>query len=533
MLTNKGTSISVDGKKIALAPQGLAELTPILPQAYYYPQHMGMDLEYQFALYGEIYQRQPWVRAVIDKRADAVARLPINTWDVKGSTKSLDTRSAYARLVADPCPYLDPFSFWGWVQRTIDIYGETFLAIIKDGNGSPTGLLPMHPSRVAIKRDPNKGGEYTYYFQAGSGVNTELVHFAQDEVVPFKLFNPIRLERGLSRLEALRSTIFAEDSSRNATSAMWRNAARPNMVLSTENRLGRAGRERLKLAFDQAHAGSSNSGQTLVLEDGVTATAMQVSVVDMQYIESRQLNREEVCGVMDVAPPIVHILDRATFSNISAQMRAFYRDTMAPVLEFIQSVMDKYVGSFWGRNNVMRFAVDDVIRGDFEIRMRAAHEALSTGVMTPNEARELVGLNRFEDEKADKLYANSAIQELGEPHEDLRLTGTPVGVTPDGIHLAPAPVASADQSGDKPNPPHQVPALPPAKKPPKTTVPGGAGRPTATPKYLRQIKGEIGRGKSPEQVRELALALANEADSDDDLDEILYAVELAYADKDN
>lgn len=526
MLTARGGSLSVSGEKIALPPQALAELTPIIPQAYYYPEYLGMDLEYKFALYGEIYQRQPWVRAVIDKRAEAVARLPVNAWDVSGTSKKLDTRSAYARLLADPCPYMNAFSFWGWVQRTIDIYGETYLAIMKDGNGSPNGLMPMHPSRVAVKRVPTTG-EYTYFFQAGSGVNTELVSFPQEDVVPFKLFNPIRLERGLSRMEAIRTTIFAEDSSRNATSSMWKNAARPNMVLSTENRLGDAGRKRLKAAFDQAHAGSSNSGQTLVLEDGVTAQAMQVSVVDMQYIESRQLNREEICGVYDIAPPIVHILDRATFSNISAQMRAFYRDTMAPVLEFIQSVMDKHVGSLWGRNNAMKFAVDDVIRGDFEIRMRAAHEALSTGVMTPNEAREMVGLDRYDDPKADELFANSAIQRLGEPHEELRLEGAVTGTTPDGIQLAPpTPIASADQSGAKPAQPHVV----QRPKPPKTTVPGGAGRPPGSSKYLRRIKGEVGRGRTPDEIKELALSLAEKA-SEEDLEDILQAVEMAYAHK--
>jgi hypothetical protein len=319
---------------------------------------------------------------------------------------------------------------------------------------------------------------------------------------------------------------------------MWKNAARPNMVLSTDNRLGRAGRDRLKLAFDQAHAGSSNAGQTLVLEDGVTATAMQISVMDMQYIETRQLNREEVCGVYDVAPPIVHILDRATFSNIAAQMRSFYRDTMAPVIEFIQSVMDKYVGSYWLRSNIMRFAVDEVIRGDFEVRMQAAHEALSTGVMTPNEARDMVGLNRYDDPKADKLYANSAIQELGTPAEMLRMQGMPEGVTPDGIRLgAPPPTTPVPsvRPGQKPGRVHSIPALTAHHDDDNKVNPAGPQPNNADPssKYVRSIKGAVGRGKTKEEIYQMAMELAQNADSEPELDEILRAVEIAYADKDN
>jgi HK97 family phage portal protein len=498
--------LTVSGGSIPLAPQSLAELVPIIPEAYYYP----------------------------------VSRLPINVWDIKNDTRELDTRSAYARLVADPCPYMDPFSFWGWVQRTLDIYGETYLAINKDDNGAPINLMPMHPSRVAIKRNPDTG-RYTYYFQAGSGIGTEVVSFDEGSVVPFKLFNPNKLERGMSKMEALKSTIFAEDSSRNATSSMWKNAGRPNLVLETPNRLGEAGRKRLKLAFDQAHAGSTNAGQTLVLEDGVTAKPIQVTAVDMQYIQARQLNREEVCGVYDVAPPIVHILERATFSNISEQMRGFYRDTMAPVIEFIQSVMDKFVGSYWLRPNIMRFDVDGVIRGDYEHRMDAAQKGIATGVLTPNEARDMVGLNRYSDPKADRLFANSAIQFLGEPSEQLRMTEPAVGVTPDGIHLAP-PVPVATPNGTKPNTvPNALPRAPVANTggnaagpQPNNSTPSSrpASHPANPRKYLRQIKGAVGRGKSLEEIQTLAMDLAAEATNPEDLEDILQAVKDAYADKD-
>ena len=523
--------LTIRGGSIPIAPQALAELVPIIPQGYYYPDNLGLELEYRYALYGEIYMHQPWVHATINKRAESVARLPVNVWDVRnGSSRELDTRSAYARLMADPCPYMDQFTFWSWIQRTIDIYGETYLSIQRDGNGSPLYLLPMHPSRVAIRRNP-ENGQYTYYFMAGHGINTELVSFKEEDVVPFKLFNPNKLERGMSKMEALKTTIFSEDSSRNATSSMWRNAGRPNIVLETENRLGDAGRKRLKMAFDQAHAGSSNAGQTLVLEDGVTAKAMQVSAVDMQYIESRHLNREEVCGVFDVAPPMVHILDRATFSNISAQMRAFYRDTMAPVLEFIQSVMDKYVGSYWLRPNIMRFAVDEVIRGDFEVRMEAAHKALTTGVMTPNEARELVGLNRYDDDKADRLYANSAIQELGNPGEIIRINAASSATTPDGVVLdsPTTPIASTSQSDGKPNPPNSVPAI----KPSPSRIPSPSGstpnnsNPSSRPKHLRALKGALGRGKD---LEEFALYLAQKHPHE--LEDILEAVHAAIAEKD-
>lgn len=520
-----------------LTPQSLAEISPQITTSFYYAESLGLQLEREYALYGEIYKSQPWVRTVVDKRANAVARLPVDCWDVNGETRTLDTRSRYAAILANPCDYMDNSSFWFWIQANIDIYGEAYLAIVKDENDLPVSFMPMHPSRVAIQRDPDTG-VYHYTFQAGNGLGTGLVRFPQSDVVPFKLFNPNKLERGLSRMDSLKSTIFAEDASRNASSAMWGNSGRPNIILTSEKALGPPAKERLANSFKLAHAGSSNAGKALVIEDGVTAAAFQLTSVEMQHIENRQLNREEVCGVYDVAPPIVHILDKATYANISAQMRAFYRDTMAPPLEFIESVMDKYVGSYWLRKNTMKFAVEDVIRGDYEQRSSAGQAAVNSGGMTPNEYRESMGLNKSDDPKADKLYANSALQPLGEPPEQERITiaGQVAGTTQPGDRpvIAPpatTPVPSLDNSKPKVVPNLQAaqprPALrggTPAAKPSKPIAPPNPVHPNAAPKHLRAIKGAVGRQQDINQVAQKLYSAYP-----DDWEDILLSVAMAVS----
>jgi HK97 family phage portal protein len=526
MLLNNGTTIE-------LAPQGLAELVPQIVTGYYYPD-VGFELERSFALYGEMYRAQPWVRTVIDKRANAVARLDLDVWNDGNGTRQLDSSSGYAKFVQNPCPFLDPFRFWFWTQATIDIYGESYWALIKDkSTGKPTGAMPMHPSRVAIQRHPYSG-DYVYTFQSGAGPASALVTFPEADVVAFKLFNPLKLERGLSRLESLRSTIMAEDSSRNAMSETWRNGGRPGMVLSSDKALGDAGRKRLKESFDASYAGSSQAGKTLVLEDGLKPTPIQMNAQELQLIETRQLNREEVCACFDVAPPIVHILDHATFSNISAQMRAFYRDTMAPVLEMLESVLDTYIGGYFQGQKAARFSVDDVMRGDWEVRADAGARLATVGGITPNEVRDLMGYSAYdgyEHEKADRLYANAAMQPLGEPAERITLTG-PVGHDPDGVALqltaqgAPTTtVPSPSGSGGGTDVPQITdPASPPVPATPDMQMTTAS----YTPKHLRAVKGAMGRGID---VTEFAMQLAKKCP--DDLEDILQAVAIAIRQRDS
>jgi HK97 family phage portal protein len=519
-----------NGQKIELAPQGLAELVPQIVTGYYYPD-VGFELERNFALYGEMYRAQPWLRTVIDKRANAVARLSLEVWNDAGNTRQLDTTSGYAKFAAKPCAFMSPFRFWSWTQSTVDIYGESYWALVKDkSTGKPTSAMPMHPSRVAIKRSPDTG-KYLYMFQSGSGPASSLVTFAEEDVVAFRLFNPLKLERGLSRLESLRSTILAEDSSRNAMAASWKTGGRPGMVLSSDKALGDAGRKRLKDSFDASYSGSSAAGKTLVLEDGLKPFPIQMTAVELQMIETRQLNREEVCGVFDIAPPIVQILDHATFSNISAQMRAFYRDTMAPVLEMLEDDLDAQVGSYFQGAKSARFSVDEVMRGDWETRADAAARLALTGALTPNEERELMGYSRYEGpdaHKADLLYANAAMQPLGEPAERITLTG-PVGHDPDGVALdltqqgvpathVPSPNGSGGADVPQLNHPAAQAALPAATAP-------AALEP---PKHLRAVKGALGRGRD---LKEFAMQLAEKCP--EDLEDILRAVAIAIQQRDS
>src|SRR5207244_5641604 len=120
-------------------------------------------------------------------------------------------------------------------------------------------------------------------------------------------FNPENGVRGVSILESLRQTLVNEDSARRASASFWTRGARPSGALKHPSTLSSGARTRLKAAFDSMHAGADHMGGTVVLEEGMDWVPMQLDFEDLQYIESRKLNREEVCAAFDIAPPVMHI----------------------------------------------------------------------------------------------------------------------------------------------------------------------------------------------------------------------------------
>ena len=409
-----------DGTVVPFATQALGETIPTLSNGYFYAE-TGLDLSGKFATYGALYRAQPSVATVVDKISAAAARLTVKVWDnTPESGKILDTESDLAKLIARPCTEMSSFNFWRWTVSTYEIYGEAFWYKQRNTEGKVVNLLPMHPSRVAVHRTPL--GEVEYIFTLGVAAAGILKAPASD-VVAFQRYNPDSLMRGFSRLESLRTTLLNEDASRRATQSWWKRGARPSVFLKHPGELSQQAQDRLRANFDARHAGSDNAGSTAILEEGMEAQVVQLSAEEMQYIEGRKMNLQEVCMVFDVPPPVVHILDHATFSNITEQMRSMYRDTMAPRLEDIESVIDFSLRSEFAEEGTVKitFSLDEVLRGDFETRASSVQTLINTGVMKPSEARPLFDLPEA-DEAADRLYANAALVELGLSSEQMKMS---------------------------------------------------------------------------------------------------------------
>jgi len=401
-----------DGKALGFAPQALGETTPSLSNGYFYAA-TGMNLSGLTATYGALYKAQPSVATVVDKIAASAARLTVRVWDNTPATGRVqDTDSALARLIADPCMEMSPFNFYRWTVATYEIYGEAFWLKQRNTDGQIVGLLPMHPSRTMVKRD--ESGNTVYVFTLGVA-SAGILTVPADDVVAFLRYNPESLMRGLSRLEPLRSTLLNEDASRRATQSWWKRGARPSVVLKHPDTLSQAAIDRLRAGFDARHAGADNMGGTNVLEEGLDLQVIQLNAEEMQYIESRKLNMQEVCMVYDVPPPVVHILDHATFSNITEQMRSMYRDTMSPRLEDIESTIDRSLRSEFyapGEREV-EFDMSEVLRGDYETRVDKALAARQAGLVTGNEGRAIIGESLSTDPEMNKIYANAALVPLG------------------------------------------------------------------------------------------------------------------------
>lgn len=360
----------------------------------------------RYVSYGAIYEKQLWVRVLVRKRALATRRLPFKTYrrTEQGRDDARDT--PLAQLLSDPNPRHSGEFLWEWTSSTFDIYGEAFWLKLRNQAGVPVELWPVHPSNLAISQTGNKL-EYVYGKGILSRGDAQFV-IPERDIVHFRSYNPASVVRGTSPLEALRDTLANEDAARRATTAFWRNGGRPSVALSHPKTLSPEAMARLRADWERMHAGADNFGKVAILEEGMTPQQMSLNGEEAQYVETRKLNREEVCAVYDTPPPVVHILERSTFNNVTELMRSMYRDTMAPHLGgFESTVAHQLTPEFGDRTLYCEFLMDEVLRGAFETRATAYQQAINAGWITPAEVRELENLPFIEG--SDRLLINSTM----------------------------------------------------------------------------------------------------------------------------
>lgn len=445
-----------------LAPQAFAETAPQFNEAYFAPR-TGIQLATQVATYGLMYRKQPHLFTAIDKVANLIAKLTIGVYDTAPeSGDKLDRKGPYAKLMRDPCTTVDRFGFYHWLATTIEIYGEAYLLKYRDANtGKTASFIPMHPVNTYIRR--SESGVLIYGFTGSPDL-----WYPETEIVPFRRYNPDTYMRGLSRMEPLRATLMNEDSLRRAQKALSDNMMRPSYVLSTDKRLGTAGRQNLEAAV-QANGGVDGAGGVLVLEDAVTATQMQLDAEEMQYVESRKLNRDECFEVYDLNPAAAQINDNTTQSSYEPMTKDVYKSSIDHRLKFIESAFDFHVGSEFNGPKEFRFDVQHHLRADMETLAPAIVQLVQSFVLKPSEGRTWLGLGDAGPD-ADQLFGNQALKPL-------EMTLNPPEPPPAG----PLALPSAHPSNNaNPNPqgdlPKHVPALTDKAKMYKNQIFAGLGR---------------------------------------------------------
>jgi HK97 family phage portal protein len=403
----------------------LSEATPMWGNASWY-SHTGYEMTHRFATYAAIYRNHQMVATVVDRIAECIARLPFKVYQ-RADDGRLDARDTpFAQLLRKPNARHDPYYFWQWTVSTYLVHGEAMWLKLRGDDGRPIELWPLNPVNISVDRD-DAGQVWYTYLPGGSVPNGDAPRWPIEDVVHFKMYDPEGTMRGLSPLEPLRATVTNSDAARRAGTAMWQNGMRPSLVLKHPQTISNNALTRLQADWASKHQGVDNWSKPAILEEGMEVEKLTLSADEAQYIQTMKYDDEKVCQRYNLSPIAVHILDHATYANVTTSLRAIYRDSVAPRCGALESTVDHQLRPDFDRTGdyYAEFLLDEVLRGDFEERIAAQAAGVNAGLLMPAEGRQME--NRPFVEGSDVLIVNGnmipldAVVNPPEPPQQLAL----------------------------------------------------------------------------------------------------------------
>ena len=368
------------------------------------------------------------VYACVRLLAESVAQLPLHLYRVTepdGQEKAND-HPLYKILFREPNPEMTSFSYWEAVMTHLLLWGNSYSQVIRDGKNAVLGLYPLLPENVEIDRTEN--GELYYIYHAYTnevpGETNKDVIFRRDEIlhIPGLSFNGLV---GFSPIAMMKNSLGTTMAVEKYGSAFFKNGAQPAGVLEHPGVLKDP--QKIRDNWVKAYGGAGNAHRVAVLEEDMHYKPISLPPEDSQFLSTREFGVEEICRIFRVPPHMVQDLKRATFSNIEHQAIDYVVHTLDPWLVRIEKAIVKDLLLEEEKDRYFpKFNVDGLLRGDYKSRMDGYSVGISTGIISPNEARRKENMPPVpEDEGGDFHIVNGTFIKLKD-------VGAQYNVRPDG-----------------------------------------------------------------------------------------------------
>ena len=303
----------------------------------------------------------------------------------------------FALLNRAPNSFQTSFEFREWLGFQLSLLGNAFVWVSRNSKGQPIELIPLAHSSVTVLA--GDFGEVVYQLNVtGSPAYTpkNIWHVKGPSLNAIHGANP--------QLIAARAIGLASDLE-SFGSNLFRNGSKPSGLLTTDADLSAEQQMQLQLAWNIQQAGVGNAHKTAVLSNGLKFQQLQTTANDAQFIESRRYQTEEICRVMRVDPLMIQqATNSAAYASVEQRFLAHHQNCLGPWLErFSQSAEVNLLTREEQATHRVHHDTRAMLRTNAADQASYVNTLVAGGIMTRNEARELVGMDRVNDPSADKL----------------------------------------------------------------------------------------------------------------------------------
>jgi len=385
---------------------------------YFGVQDSGKSYKYQ-DLAKEGYQKNAIVYRCVNEIAKGASAVPFH---IKSGDDVLE-QHPLIDLLNRPNPLQSNSEFFNSLFGYLLLSGNAYVLKVGGLAGQPKELHLLRPDRIEIKAGSGYMPERYDYVINGKILTSYEVDqdTGMGDLKQIKLWNPLDDYHGLSPLAAAAVEVDQHNLASTHNISLLSNGARPSGAIIfkpqddagfTAN-LSDSQRQQLLTDLNRRFSGTSNAGRPMLLEGDFDWKEMGLSPKDMDFLNLKHMSSTDIALCFGVPSQLVGVPDSQTYANVAEARLALYEETIIPYLRKIESDINEWLIPQFNENIKFQYIVDEIPA--LSERRRRIYEnittAVSQGIMTRNEAREMIGLSPVDG--ADELLVAANLFPLG------------------------------------------------------------------------------------------------------------------------
>ena len=343
---------------------------------------------------------------------------------VKSGDEILETHPLIS-LLSRPNPLQSGSEFFNSLYGYLLLSGNSYMLGINGLSGMPKEVHLLRPDRIAVKG--RVGGVFPSRYEYSINGTVQSTYDVDQstgysELKQIKLWHPLDDFYGCSPLTAAAMEVDQHNSATRHNINLLENGARPSgaVVFKPQDdqgykmQLSESQRQQLLTDLNQRFAGSKNAGRPMLLEGDFEWKEMGLSPRDMDFLNMKHMAATDIALCFGVPSQLVGVPDNQTYSNVAEARLALYEETIIPYLRKVESDINEWLVPRYDQDIRFEYDIDSIPALSERRRVIYANVigAVEKGIMTRNEAREMVGLSPIDG--ADDLLVQANLFALND-----------------------------------------------------------------------------------------------------------------------